>query len=84
MIELARVVTYLGLFALALVAVAAGRWRELLAGVTAGIGVIVVLAALSRMLPSSFPEPTVGDVNPDLELERRLAYPLGYSTALRR
>src|SRR5690349_11693111 len=28
-IELARVVTYLGLFILALVAVSAGRWREL-------------------------------------------------------
>src|SRR5215210_1832382 len=81
--ELARVVTYLGVFALALAVQAGRRWRALLYGVTTGIAIVAGLAVLSRLHPQWFPPNELGRVLPDIEIERRLAYPLNYSSALR-
>jgi tetratricopeptide (TPR) repeat protein len=82
MTELARAVTYLGVFALALAVQGGRRWRALLYGVTAGLGIVAALAVLSRIHPQWFPENELGTVLPDIEIERRLAYPLNYSSAL--
>lgn len=81
-IELGKVVTYLGIFAIALAIQGAGRWRSMLAGVTAAVGVIAVCAVLSRLEPGLFPEQVAGQFFPNMELERRLSYPLNYSTGL--
>ena len=81
--ELARVCTYGGILVLGLCAVGDGRRaRHLLGGVTAAIGVVAVLAVLSRLQPDWFPENLSGLYLPDIEIERRLAYPLGYSSAV--
>jgi O-Antigen ligase len=79
--ELARVVTYLGVFVLALAVQAGRRWRALLFGVTAGIAIVTGLAVLSRLHPQWFPPNDLGRVLPGIEIERRLAYPLNYSSA---
>ncbi len=81
--ELARVCSYGGLLVLGLCAVGDGRRaRHLLAGVTTAIGVVAALAVLSRLHPQWFPENLNGFYLPDIEIERRLAYPLGYSSAV--
>ena len=79
--ELARAVTYLGVFALALAAQRGRRWRPLLYGVTTGIAVVAGLAVLSRLHPQWFPPNEVGRVIVGIEIERRLAYPLNYASA---
>ena len=80
--ELARVVTYLGFLVLGILAAADHRGRHLLAGVTTAVGLVVALAVLSRLHPQWFPENTLGTFLPGIEIERRLAYPLGYSSAV--
>jgi O-antigen ligase/polysaccharide polymerase Wzy-like membrane protein len=80
--ELARAVTYLGVFALALAVQAGRRWRALLYGVTTGITIVASLAVLSRLHPQWFPPNELGRVLPGIQIERRLAYPLNYSSAL--
>src|SRR5436305_1864234 len=50
-IEVARVATYLGVFALALAVQGRGRWRHLLNGVTVGVAVVCGIAVLSRLEP---------------------------------
>ncbi len=82
--ELARVITYLGILILALAAVGARgeRARHLLGGVTFAVGLVVALAVLSRLHPAWFPANTLGIFLPGIEIERRLAYPLGYSSAV--
>lgn len=82
MIELGRLLTYLGILLLALAAAAGGQWRGLLAGVALGVGVVAALALLSRLQPSLFPESVSSAPFPELELERRLGYPLNYSSGL--
>jgi hypothetical protein len=82
MIEVARVATYLGFLVLAVGLQQRGYARELLLGVTSGVAVITVLAALSRFEPNWFPEQDTGRFIPGIEIERRLAYPLNYSTGL--
>jgi hypothetical protein len=82
MTELARAVTYLGVFALALAVQRGRRWRALLYGVTTGIAVVAGLAVLSRLHPQWFPPNEVGRVIVGIQIERRLAYPLNYSSAL--
>jgi cytochrome c-type biogenesis protein CcmH/NrfG len=82
MIEVARVATYLGFLVLAVGLQQRGYGRELLLGVTSGVAVITVLAALSRFEPNWFPEQETGRFIPGIEIERRLAYPLNYSTGL--
>jgi hypothetical protein len=80
--EVARVSTYVAVFALALAAQGAGRWRHVLQGVTAGVAVVCGLAVLSRMQPSWFPEQITGRYLPGIAIESRLAYPLNYSSGL--
>src|SRR5581483_1938237 len=82
MTEVARTLTYLGVFALALAVQRGRRWRALLFGVTTGLAVVALLAVLSRLHPQWFPANEVGRVLPGIEIERRLAYPLNYSSAL--
>ena len=80
--ELARVAVYLGVFALALAIQGEGRWRHMLHGVTVGIAIVAGLAVLSRLEPTWFPDRVTGEYLPGIEIERRLAYPLNYSTGL--
>lgn len=80
--ELGRVAALVGIFVLAFSAQVSRHWRAALGGVAAGATLLVLLAAISRMLPELFPAQTAGDFFPGLELERRLAYPLNYSTGL--
>jgi O-Antigen ligase len=80
--EVARVWTYLGIFVLALIAQADGRWRPVLFGVTTGIAIVCALAVLSRMHPPWFPEQTAGRYLTGIDIERRLAYPLNYPSGL--
>jgi hypothetical protein len=82
MTEVARVATYVGFLVLAVGLQRGGYGRELLLGATAGIAVIVVLAALSRMEPPWFPAQETARFITDVEIERRLAYPINYSTGL--
>ena len=82
--ELARVAAYLGVFALGICLVTRRRAgaRRLLDGVTFGLALIAALAVLSRLHMAWFPANELGKVLPGIEIERRLAYPLGYSSAI--
>jgi hypothetical protein len=79
-VEVARAVTYLGVFALAIAS--RGRWRALYAGIVTAVSVVVVLAVLSRLEPNLFPDQIAPSFFPQSDLEPRLAYPLNYSTGL--
>jgi hypothetical protein len=83
-IELARVTTYLGVFALGVCLATRRRAgaRQLLGGVTFGLGLVAALAVLSRLHMAWFPANELGKVLPGIEIERRLAYPLNYSSAM--
>jgi hypothetical protein len=81
-IELARVATYMGVFALALALQGGGRWRYLLYGVTTGVAVLVGIAVLSRLEPTWFPDQRTARFLPGAQIESRLAYPLNYSSGL--
>jgi hypothetical protein len=82
--ELARVVTYLGVFALGICLVTRRRAgaRQLLHGVTFGLAAVAALGVLSRLHMAWFPANELGGALPGIEIERRLAYPLGYSSAM--
>jgi hypothetical protein len=82
--ELARVVTYLGVFTLGICLVTRRRagGRQILNGVTFGLGLVAALAVLSRLHMAWFPANELGKVLPGIEIERRLAYPLNYSSAM--
>lgn len=82
--ELARVATYLGVFALGICLAARRRAgaRQLLNGVTFGLALIAALGVLSRLHMAWFPVNELGKVLPGIEIERRLSYPLGYSSAI--
>jgi O-Antigen ligase len=82
MTEVSRAVTYLGVFVLALAVQRGRHWRALLFGVTTGIAIVMGLAVLSRLHPQWFPPNQLGQVLVGIEIERRLAYPLNYSSAL--
>ena len=82
MIEVARVTTYLSFLVLAVAIQQRGYGRELLYGTTAAVAGVVVLAVLSRMEPPWFPDQTTAQFIPGIEIERRLAYPLNYSSGL--
>jgi hypothetical protein len=82
MTEAARIATYVGFLVLAVGLQRRGYGRELLMGATAGIAVITVLAALSRMEPPWFPAQETSRFITGVDIERRLAYPLNYSTGL--
>jgi O-antigen ligase len=82
--ELARVVTYLGVFALGISLATRRRAgaRQVLHGVTFALGLVAALAVLSRLHMAWFPANELGKVLPGIEIERRLAYPLNYSSAM--
>ena len=81
--EIARVATYLGFLVLGLALCADGaRARSLLNGVTTAVGLLLLLGVLSRLHPAWFPDNEIGTVLPGIEIERRLAYPLNYSSAI--
>jgi Flp pilus assembly protein TadD len=81
-IEVARVATYLGVFALALAVQGEGRWRHVLNGVTTGVAVVCGIALLSRFEPTWFSTNIAGHFLPGIEIKRRLSYPINYSTGL--
>ena len=81
-IEVGRLLAYLGILALALIVQRGERWRAVLAGVVSGIAAVLGLALLSRLQPNWFPTQVAHEYLPGAQLERRLAYPLNYSTAL--
>jgi hypothetical protein len=78
--DLARVATYLGVLALALLARGPGALRQTIAAMGAGIAVIALVGLLSRLHPSWFPE--AADTAQILESHDRLAYPLNYWNGL--
>lgn len=82
--ELARVVTYLGVlaFGICLVTRRRGAARHVLGGVTFGLALLAALGVLSRLHMGWFPPNELGKVLPGIEIERRLGYPLGYSSAM--
>ncbi len=79
-IEIGRVLSYTGFFALMLSLQGEGRWRYTLGGVTAGIVLICEIALLSKMEPTWFPEQATGRFIGGLG--GRLLYPLNYSSGL--
>jgi O-antigen ligase len=81
-IELARTLTYLGVFAVALAVQREGRWRHLLNGVTTGVAGVCAIAVLSRLEPTWFPEVVTGRFVVGIQIESRLAYPLNYASGL--
>lgn len=82
--ELARVATYLGVLVLGICLVTRRRAgaRHLLHGVAFGLALVAVLGVLSRFQMAWFPPNELGTVLPGIEIERRLAYPLNYSSAM--
>jgi O-Antigen ligase len=82
--ELARVTAYLGVFALGISLATRRRAgaRQVLGGVTFALGLVAALAVLSRLHMAWFPANELGKVLPGIEIERRLAYPLNYSSAM--
>ena len=82
--EIARVATYLGVLALGVCLVTRRRAgaRQVLHGVAFGLAFLAALGVLSRLHMAWFPPNELGQVLPGIEIERRLAYPLGYSSAM--
>jgi O-Antigen ligase len=82
--ELARVAAYLGVFALGISLATRRRAgaRDVLGGVTAGLALVAALGVLSRLQMAWFPVNELDKALPGIEIERRLAYPLGYSSAV--
>ena len=82
--ELARVATYLGVFMLGICLATRRRAgaRQVLHGVAFGLGAACALAVLSRLHMAWFPRDELGRVLPGIEIERRLSYPLGYSSGV--
>lgn len=79
--ELARALTYLGVFALVLCVRAPREPRRLVAAVAAAIVLVAVLALLSRLHPAWFPS---ADQTADFlaDSRERLSFPLNYWNAL--
>lgn len=79
--DLARVVTYLGVFAFALLLRGSRGARRTISGVGAGIAVLAVMALLSRMEPGWFPQAreTARFLGGARE---RLSYPVDYWNGL--
>lgn len=79
--DIARVVSYLGAFALALFVSGSQGARRLVGGVAAGIVVVALVALLSRLHPAWFP--TAHETGQFLATGReRLSYPLNYWNGL--
>lgn len=79
--DLARVATYVGVFALALLSRGPRGVRHTVAAVAAAVGLLAVIALLSRLHPSWFP--SGNQTGQFLETGReRLSYPLNYWNGL--
>ncbi|MGV1048809.1 MAG: tetratricopeptide repeat protein [Solirubrobacterales bacterium] len=79
--DLARVATYLGVFALAVFSRGPRGVRHTVTAVAAAVGLLAVIALLSRLHPSWFP--SGNQTGQFLETGReRLSYPLNYWNAL--
>jgi O-Antigen ligase len=78
--ETARVVTYLGIFALALSARRTDSLRRTVAALATAIGVIAVLALLSRLHPAWFPDNETAQFLSGAR--NRLSYPINYWNGL--
>jgi O-Antigen ligase len=79
--DLARVATYVGVFAIALLSRGPRGVRHTVAAIAAAVGVLTVIALLSRLHPSWFP--SGNQTGQFLETGReRLSYPLNYWNAL--
>ena len=79
--DVALIVTYLGVFALALLARRRGTANHYVAAVAAGIFVIAAVALLARLHPAWFPD--AAETGRFLESGReRLSYPLDYWNGL--
>ncbi len=72
--SLVLVLTYLGVFSVALAGIGPDGWRRVLGGVGAAIALLAGVAALSRLQPSWFPSDSIAEFLPDVE--GRLSYPL--------
>jgi tetratricopeptide (TPR) repeat protein len=79
-IEVSRALVYVGILAVALLIGGRDRLRLTLGAIGAGVAVIAVVALLSRLEPSWFPENELPDVLQGVQ--SRLAYPIGYWNAL--
>ncbi len=81
MVDLARVLTFLGIFTLVLSVKAAREPRRLVCAVAAAIALVAMLGLLSRLHPAWFP--SADETGRLLEDSReRLSYPLNYWNAL--
>jgi tetratricopeptide (TPR) repeat protein len=78
--EVARVVTYVGVFALALLIGGRERLRTVIGAVGTGCAAIAVIALLSRLHPSWFPADTISEQV--VGVQGRLRYPVLYWNAL--
>ncbi|MBA2522101.1 MAG: hypothetical protein H0V25_02105, partial [Solirubrobacterales bacterium] len=79
-VEVAREVVYVGVFAVALLIGGRGRLRTTIGAVGAGCAVIACIALLSRLHPAWFPPNELPSVL--VGIQSRLAYPIGYWNAL--
>jgi O-antigen ligase len=80
-IEVGRIAAYLGVLVLAIALQGRTAARHSINGLASAIGLITVLAVLSRLHPQAFP------ANPDFQFlgsvsGQKLSYPLGYWNAL--
>ena len=75
--ELGRLVSYLGFLVLGMCVVRRDTVRQLVSGVAVAFGVVSVLAVLSRLEPSWFPNDQVAAFFPGSQA--RLSYPLNYA-----
>lgn len=79
-VEVGRMATYVGVFALALVAQGRDGLKRSVYAVGTAIAVVGTLALLSRLHPAWFPEDDAARVLPDVR--GRLSYPLNYWNGL--
>jgi hypothetical protein len=80
--ELARALTYLGVFVLVLGVRAPREPRRLIAAVASAIVLIAILALLSRLHPAWFPASADQTADFLADSRERLSYPLNYWNAL--
>ncbi len=78
--DLARVLGYLGVFAIAIFARGRGESQRLLGAVAAGISLVFLIGLLSRLHPAWFP--SAGQTGIILEDRERLSYPIDYWNGL--
>jgi hypothetical protein len=78
--DLARVLGYLGIFAIAILSRGRRESQRLIGAVAAGISLVFLIGLLSRLHPSWFP--SAGQTGIILEDRERLSYPLDYWNGL--